>query len=273
VFAATGAVVTAASMLMTGVFIRERPDYQGRGSSEPIGAFREVFRNRHARVLLGVFFLQQIGVGAITFMAAYYAEYVLGDPNSLAPMLGTIFVTSLISIPVWIRLGRQFEKKPLLTIAMCVVGGALFSMGFLGQGDLVWVLIVAGIAGVAIAGLDVLFPSMQADVIDFAELETDQRKEGVYFAAWNFAAKTATGISGMLAGLALGATGYVAGGEQPEGVELAIRALMSGIPLVVYGAGIWMFRRFELTRENHEHVRRQLDARALARHVGSEGPG
>ncbi len=264
-FAAIAAVVTAVSMLFTGIFIRERPDYQGRGSSEPFGAFREVLGNPHARVLLGVFFLQQIGVGAITFMAAYYAEYILNEPGSLAPMMGLLFATSLLSIPLWISLGQRFDKKPLLMIAMCVVGGALFSMGFLGEGDFMWVLIVAAIAGVAVGGLDVLFPSMQADVIDFAELQTDERKEGVYFAAWHFAAKTATGISGMLAGLALSATGYVAGGEQPEDVELAIRVLMSGIPLLVYGAGTWVFRRFQLTREVHAEMRRELDARALSR--------
>jgi GPH family glycoside/pentoside/hexuronide:cation symporter len=268
-FAAIGAIVTAATMLATGLFIRERPDYQGRGSTKPFGAFREVLRNPHARLLLGVFFLQQIGIGSITFMAAYYVEYILNDSGFLAPMLGLLFASSLLSIPLWISLGQRFDKKPLLMIAMCTVGGALFSLGFFGEDDLTLVLIVAAIAGVSVGALDVLFPSMQADVIDYAELETDERKEGVYFAAWHFAAKTALGISGMLAGLALSTTGYVAGGEQPEQAKLAIRTLMSGVPLVCYGAGTWMFRRFELTREVHADMRRELDARARSRHASS----
>jgi GPH family glycoside/pentoside/hexuronide:cation symporter len=265
VFAAVGAIVTATGMLVTGIRIRERPDYQGRGGEKPFRAFGQVVRNPHARVLLFVFFVQQIGVGAITFMAAYYAQYIIGDGRTLAPIIGSLFATSILSIPVWVALGQRFDKKPLLMIAMFIVGGALFSMGFLGEGDLTLVLIVSGIAGIAVGGLDVLFPSMQADVIDYDELQTDERKEGVYFAAWHFAAKTALGISGMLAGLALGATGYVAGGEQPENVTFAIRALMSGIPLLTYGTGIWMFRRFALTREVHGEMRRELDARAVAR--------
>ena len=141
---------------------------------------------------------------------------------------------------------------------MCVVGGALFSMGFLGEGDLVAVMVIACIAGSAVGGLDVFFPSIQADVIDYDEFRSDERKEGVYFAAWHFAAKTALGVSGMLAGLALGATGYQPGVEQTESVKLAIRALMSGIPLLTYGAGILLFRRFELTREAHGEIRREL---------------
>ena len=265
IFAAVAAVVTAGCMLLTGSRIRERPEFQGRGSDKPFGAFAEVFRNPHARVLLGVFFLQQIGIGAITFMAAYYAQYVLGDARVFAPMMGSLFVVSLVSIPAWIALGRRFDKKSLMLAAMCIVGGALFSLGFLTEGDHVLIYVVACIAGVATGGLDVLFPSMQADVIDYDELRSDQRKEGVYFAAWAFASKTAIGISGMLAGLALGATGYVAGDEQPESVKLAIRVLMSGVPLVTYGSGILLFRRFALTRQAHAEILSTLASRRPTR--------
>ncbi len=258
IFAAVGAVVTTACMLLTGVRIRERSEFQGRGAKRPFRAFSEVLRNPHARILLGVFFLQQVGVGAVTFMGAYYAQYILGDPELFAPMMGSLFVVSLLSIPLWIWLGQRYDKKSLLLVSMCVVGGALFSMGFFGKGDLAAVMVVACIAGFAVGGLDVLFPSIQADVIDYDELVSDERKEGVYFAAWHFAAKTAIGVSGMLAGLALGATGYQPGVEQPESVKLAIRALMSGIPLLTYGAGILLFRRFELTREAHGEIRREL---------------
>jgi GPH family glycoside/pentoside/hexuronide:cation symporter len=264
-FAALGAVITAVSMLVTGIWIRERPDYQGRGAQKPFRAFVQVLRNPHARVLLGVFFLQQIGVGAITFMAAYYAQYVLGDASSLAVIMGSLFVTSLISIPLWVALGHRYDKKSLLMVGMCVVGGALFSMGFLGEGHLAWVIFVAAIAGVATGGLDTLSPSLQADIIDSDELATHERKEGVYFAAWHFAQKTALGVSGMLAGLALSATGYAPGSEQPESVVTAIRVLMSGVPLVTYGGGIWLFRRFALTREAHAEMRRELDERAVRR--------
>ena len=74
-----------------------------------------------------------------------------------------------------------------------------------------------------------------------------------------------------LAGLALSATGYVAGAEQSEEAKLAIRILMSGIPLLCYGAGTWVFRRFGLTREVHADMRRELDARALSRRARGLG--
>jgi Na+/melibiose symporter-like transporter len=49
--------------------------------------------------------------------------------------------------------------------------------------------------------------------------------------------------------------------EQTETAQLGIRTLMSGIPLITYGSGIWLFRRFELSREKHAEIRQTLDAR------------
>lgn len=42
---------------------------------------------------------------------------------------------------------------------------------------------------------------------------------------------------------------------------------MSGIPGVTYGAGIWLFRRFSLTREAHAEIRRQLYERRARAHA------
>jgi len=267
VFAAIGAVVTASLMLVTGACIHERSEFQGRGARRPVRAFAEVLGNPHARLLLGVFFLQQMGIGAVTFVSAYYTQYILGDAELFAPMMGSLFVVSLLSIPFWIHLGRRYDKKFLIVASMCVVGGALFSIGFLGEEQVAWVFAIACIAGAATGGLDVLFPSLQADVIDYDEQQSDERKEGVYFAAWAFAAKTALGISGLLAGLALGATGYSPGASQPESVKLAIRVLMSGIPLATYGAGLLLFRRFALTRDAHSEIRTELDRRRTRRRL------
>jgi len=46
--------VTAALLLLAVTTLRERPDFQGRGGANPFHAFRDVWRNRHARLLLSV---------------------------------------------------------------------------------------------------------------------------------------------------------------------------------------------------------------------------
>jgi GPH family glycoside/pentoside/hexuronide:cation symporter len=143
-------------------------------------------------------------------------------------------------------------------ILVCLAIGGIF---FVGDGDLVPMLVLAGVGGFAGGGADVVFPSLQADVIDYDEYRTGQRKEGMYFAAWNFVAKTALGLTGVLTGVALTASGFQPNQEQSETAKLAIRSLMSGWPLLCYGAGAFLFLRFALTRQAHAKIRAALDAR------------
>jgi GPH family glycoside/pentoside/hexuronide:cation symporter len=255
------ALVTAALMLHMGLAIRERAEFQGRGGVRPLEALLDVWRNEHARLLLAVFFAQQLGVGAVTMVAAYHTQYVLGSPEALPSVLGSFVGASILSVPIWIRLGRSFEKKPLLVASMALVCVAIGGMFFVGQGEIVSMMVLAGIGGFAAGGSDVVFPSLQADVIDYDEFRTGERKEGVYFAAWNFVAKSALGLTGVVAGLALAAVGFQPNQEQTETVKLAIRSLMSGYPLLCYGAGALLFLRFGLTRGAHAGIRSALDAR------------
>jgi GPH family glycoside/pentoside/hexuronide:cation symporter len=220
-----------------------------------------VWRNPHARCLLLVFFLQQLGMASVTVMAPFFAQYVLGSADAVTVVLGGFFLVSIVSIPFWVRLGRRYEKRTLLLAAMAVVGAALLCFTFVGQGMIGIAIVVAAIGGAAGGGLDVLFPSIQADVIDTDEHLTGERKEGVYLAAWHFAAKTAVGISGMIVGFLLSASGFEPNVPQSEQALLMIRILIGGMPLLCFGAGSLVFLRFRLTRETHAGIRTELDRR------------
>lgn len=257
--AVVSATITTGAMIWAGLSLRERPEYLGRGAGNALSAIADVARNPHARLLLAVFFIQQLGLGALTFIAAYHAQYVLGDPAALSAVLGVFFAASLLSIPVWIRLGRRFEKKPILLAHMVMAGTAIGSMYFVGAGDVTPFLTLAALGGMASGCGDVIFPSLQADVIDWDEHRTGERKEGVYFAAWNFAAKTAVGFSAVVTGYALARSGFVPNRAQPESALHAIRMLISLFPLVCYGAGALLFLRFRLSEASHAAIREELD--------------
>jgi GPH family glycoside/pentoside/hexuronide:cation symporter len=259
--AAVAAIVTSLLMLYTGSAMRERPEYQGRGAANPLAAVRDILANPHARILLGVFLIQQLAVGGITVMAAYHAQYVMGRPEALSMVLGAFFLVSIVSIPLWMVLARHFDKKPLLVASMIMSAVAMGSIFFVEDGSLVVMLTLAGLGGFSSGGADVVFPSLEADVIDYDEYRTGERKEGMYFAAWHFAAKTAIGGAAMLTGFVLAASGFEPNVAQAESARFAIRALMSLFPLVCFGIGVLLFLRFRLTREAHAEIRAALDER------------
>jgi GPH family glycoside/pentoside/hexuronide:cation symporter len=261
-------IVTLGLMLVPVLFLQERSEFQGRGARLPVKAVMDVLRNPHARLLVMMYFLQQLGIGAVSLMVAYWADYVLGDAAYLSWLMGSLFLASVLSIPFWIRMGRHFEKRTLGLVSMGVVGAALASIGLIPEGGFRVTIGVAVIAGVAIACLDVVLPSIQADVIDYDELRTGERKEGVYFAVWHLAAKVSTGIAAAMVGFLLQGVGFEANAQQSPATIDAIRMLMSGVPLVVYGTGTCIFWFFSMTKDDHAGVLAALDARRAAKARG-----
>src|SRR5262245_58730638 len=256
---------TAVLLVVTGCALREPAAHLGRGAVRPLRAAHDVLANPHARRLLAVSFLQQVATGTVTTAAAYHTQYVLGDAGAFPLLLGCFFLASLVSIPLWLRLGSRFEKKPLLVASMMGVGVILGAMLAVGEGDHVLLFSLAAVGGCLAGGLDVIMPSLQADVIDFDELRTGERKEGVYFAAWHLAEKLALGVAAAATGLALAGSGFVPNVEQGPRALLAMRLLLSLFPLCCYAVGAALFVRFGLDRAAHARVQRALAERGATR--------
>ena len=142
--------------------------------------------------------------------------------------------------------------------------GAMFLLVFFEdqQTRVVWIFVMAFFAGLANGCGGTLGPSVQGDVIDFDEHQTGERKEGAYFAAWNFVQKSALGLMLLLTGFVLEYSGFVPNQEQTQEVKLAMVTLYGLFPLVCYAIGAWMFTKFSLDEETHAKIRADLDARA-----------
>jgi GPH family glycoside/pentoside/hexuronide:cation symporter len=125
-------------------------------------------------------------------------------------------------------------------------------------------MVLAFAAGTAAGCGAMVGPSIQADVIDWDEHATGERKEGSYFAAWNFVFKIANGVTLWLTGLVLQLSGYVPNAEQTASVKLAMLSLYGLFPMVCYGLGAFLFSRFRLDAAGYAEIRSALDARKSA---------
>ncbi len=149
---------------------------------------------------------------------------------------------------------------------------AFSALFFAGPGDWLYVAGLALVAGVGGGCGAVVAPSIQADVIDWDELRTGERKEGAYFAVWDFVRKTAFGVTAGLTGLALGATGFEPGVTQDESTLLALRALFGLFPGLCFLLGTVLFlRRFHFGQAEHAAVMSALAARRLGARAAPPG--
>jgi GPH family glycoside/pentoside/hexuronide:cation symporter len=234
--------------------------------SRPYAAFKDVWNNHHARLLIGVTFVEHLGSAAIGVLTLYVAQYVVGAAYLAPLMVLAYMVPSSLSVPIWLPLSRRFGKRRLWIISLLLSGvsfGGMFVLPFLDTlaGRLWLIFILAAMAGFAAGAGGTISPSIQGDVIDFDELQTGERKEGSYFAAWNFVYKCALGAMLMLTGVALSIAGFVPNAEQTMTVQLTMVGLYGLLPLACYLLAALMFRRFSLNEAECADIRRQLDER------------
>lgn len=260
---AIAAGVATTLMLFWMVYqIPERKLHQGRGGKHVYRAFADVLRNPHSRVLLLVFLIESLGGAVVNVLTTYVSEYIVGTPE-YAPIYILLYAfPSAASVPLWVRLAGRYGKKRLWLFSMVITSACFGSMLFLEEGDVFMISAAALVLGLGAGAGAVVAPSIQADVIDYDELKTGERKEGTYFATWNFVFKLATGLTLVLTGFALDLAGFVPNVAQTESARTALLALYGGFPMLCFLVGAYIFYRyFDLDEAAHAQIRAELDAR------------
>ena len=242
--------VCAASLIVAALMLPEPRENMGRGASHPLRAFSDVFRNPHARRLTAALLLAELGLGSLLVAVPYVTE-MMGRPGTSAiTMLGFILPFA-ISVPLWIPLGRRFGKARCFAAAsgLCALAFILLSTGAY-DSEYAWIGCMA-LIGFGQAAIRTFPESIKADVIDWDEAKTGERKEGTYFAAWNLADKAAGALSVGLVGFVIQGSD---GGVSMEGVRFATSLMPAGF-LLLSMAPLFGFR---LNAATHEQLTRDI---------------
>jgi GPH family glycoside/pentoside/hexuronide:cation symporter len=259
--AVPGSLVAAALLALTPFALREPlrvgAVHGGAGLSSALG---DVWRNRPARTLLVVYFIESAGVGAVGTMSPYVTEYVLGRPDLVGVLPAAYVLAGVFSIPLWVPASRRFGKRETWLAAMLAAAAAFGGMVTVGRGDeglLIGLLVVAGCA-MGCGG--VLSASILTDVIDLDQARTGERKEGVYSAAMGFALKIGTSLATAASGFVLGAVGFAPNVAQSAESLMGIRVLFGALPCVGFLVGAVCFARFSLEVSPREAAAATLTA-------------
>ena len=133
-----------------------------------------------------------------------------------------------------------------------------YALGGVGYQNLVVVLVFSALSAVVIGALAVLFNSVTADTIDYAEIQLGQRNEGIITSTRTFVTKVATAIAGSVCALALDWIGYVPNALQTDGVKQSLHALMSLIPALLYALALGIMLFYPLTKQRFAQLQSTL---------------
>lgn len=258
--------VTAAWILISAAVLREPASHSGRGARRPLNAFRDVWRNEHARLLLLVFFLTELGLGALAATVPYMSSSVMQGEGQSGLFLLAFLVPAVLSIGFWVPVSGRIGKRNAWLVATAVSAVCFAGFNGLDDADRFWIILGVGLIGLAQGAMRILPHSIKADVIDLDELRTGERKEGAYFATWNLVQKTAGAVAIALTGVLLELSGIGAGADG-RGVRFEDLMLVCAvIPAVLMGLATLLLARFRFGEREHARVRAKLGtSRDLAR--------
>ncbi len=208
-----------------------------------------------------------ITIAAFQFYVIIYFLFA-GDVSAgseYAGYEGTVRIAAgFMIIPFVVWLGTKIGKRRTFFVAtgISMLGYALKWVCY--NPDIPWLILVpAPFISFGFASLFTLMPSMVADVIDEDELQSHERREGMYGSIFWWVVKLGQAVALGLGGFLLNATGFdvaLEGVQAPDTI-LYLRLFDIFIPIVASAIAIWAIASYSITEERAHEVRAALEAR------------
>ncbi|MBW4664292.1 MAG: MFS transporter [Chroococcus sp. CMT-3BRIN-NPC107] len=232
----------------------------------PIGEqLKIVFSNRPFLFVIGIYLCSWLAVQLTASIIPYFVVNWMGLAESSVPtVLIGVQGTALAMLFVWTNLSKRFGKKAVYFMGMGLWIIAQIGLYLIQPNQIALLYVLAIMAGVGVSTAYLIPWSMIPDVIELDELQTGQRREGIFYAFMVFLQKLGLALGLFLVGQTLEASGFkeaVQGQGLPVQPDLAIQAIRFGVgplPMVFLICGLILAYFYPLTREVHAGILLQL---------------
>lgn len=274
-------VVAISLGILPALLLRERYTPPEIDESEPRPTIGDVILNFFRGFATTLKFKPFLKLCAATFLVfngfiliAAFQSYVIiyyvfaGDQKAGAVFVGHSGLlqafSALAAIGIITLVGTKIGKRKAFYFAICmsIVGYALKWFCYTPTNP--WLcLIPAPFMAFGLAGLFTLVPAMVADVVDADELNTGERREGMFGSIYWWVVKLGQSVAILGGGILLNVTGFDVelGGAQTEEAITLMRFFDAAIPCVASAIAIWAIASFSITEKRAHEIRAELEAR------------
>ncbi len=254
------AIVSALPLLLTFFGTREREEFAHQEQPGFLDSIKAAFQNRTFVFAMFIFLFTWAAINLVQSMLLFFVKYRLGRESDFDLIAATVFVTAMITLPIWDWLARKFDKRRAYIFGMIFLSVVLVTLTFVdpdvGMGI---IMPLCFLAGIGVAAVHVLPWSMIPDAVEVDELETGARHEGMFYSLVTLLRKIATAIALPSMLWILDASGFVS--NAPTQTPEATRAIigLTGLgPSVFMFAGILFATFYPLSRSEHTEIRKKL---------------
>jgi GPH family glycoside/pentoside/hexuronide:cation symporter len=259
-------LVSAAGMLITFAGTRERPEYQEQSQPNLLDSLRAARANPPFIFSMAVYLLTWVAVSMVEANLLLFVTYVVRRADDSNIIMASVFVVAILVLPFWEWASRNMNKRLAYIAGIAFWAVVQIVLVTLGPATPLWaILVLAVLAGVGVSAAHVIPWAIIPDAIEWDELQTGERHEGMFYSLVQLLKKFATAVALFLGLKLLGWTGYIPEGiNQPASTVMVIRILTGPIPAFFLCAGIAFALLYPLTRERHAEVRQEIAQRKAA---------
>ena len=217
------------------------------------------FRNAPFKMLILMYIFQSLAIGVLMAGLIYYVKYVMKLPEThMGIIFPILIVTAIIFIPVWVRVGVRIGKIRAYMLGLVFLALMLFSLYFTKSSNLNLFYGQIFLLAVGFSSFQ-LFPfSMLPDTIEYDEMLSGLRREGIFSGIWSCGQKTAYSVGPAVVGFALSISGFAGTGMQPESVEKGVRLVLCVFTTGMILLSLVPLLRYELTETRFEEIKSMI---------------
>ena len=194
-------------------------------------------------------------------LGAEYAAYA-GTTSTISAFVVVIIVT-------WVATKIGKRRAFFLSTGISILGYGM--KWFCYDPEIPWLVVLPmPLIAFGLGGLFTLMPSMVADVCDLDELETHERREGLFGSVYWWMVKLGQSMALAIGGSLLNLTGFDVAleGNQAADTLFLLRLFDVVVPMIFSGVAIWAIVVYDLTEEKAHQVREELERRRGSVSVG-----
>ena len=272
--------VGAIPLLLIGLFIRETSTPEQTKALSLRETIRAAWQNIPFRYMIGIHVLNWSATDMVVVIFPYFLLYWVAQGNQLASIqlfglelayesafFGILMPVCILFIPFWRWLAERRNKREAYMLGMAFWVIVQLLILTIRPGDTTALLIVAALAGIGVSAAYTLPDSLFADVIEWDELRTRRRQEGIFYGIRNLIRKLTGALVIFITLQLLGWSGYASPPAgtvqfmQPESVLRMIRLLVSPFGATILCGTIILAWLFPLSREKYARIQKLLEQR------------
>ena len=255
-------ILAAITVLITGITVRNKPVVNDAPTTlPPIKAFINTLKNKPFMKFVIISMIMSTAFTVVTAMLPYFVIYQIDMEPSIAIIMMLMLVTLALFLVPCQKLAMSIGKHKAYAVGLVIACAALLSSFFLPNKETILIYVVAFVAGLGFSSQWVCPHSMMPDVIEYDELETCQRREGIFYGMWGMTGKVTGALGVAICGWGLKIFGYVEGVQQTAMSLLGIRLMFSVLPAVLLLICVPLLMKYPITRESHAKVLEELKKR------------